>query len=673
MMPYLKTPGFFGFAAVWCVAFVSGIASSRAESPARPNLLVILADDMGWNDISLHGSETPTPNIDRLAASGTELRNLVVSSVCSPTRASFYTGCDPVRNGYGGEVGERMNPNLRTIAQTFRAAGYQTGLFGKWHNGRPTGDNPWCPTPMRAGFDTFAGFYGGGTDFFTQKPDSALRNWYLNDRPGDEQTGYTTDLISGNAVKFITENAGRPFFCMVAHAAPHEPFQATDALLKRVPESIRGNIRLTEKIVKERTREFERTRRMDEKNREYGGFTEAERRVVYSAMMIGLDDSIGQIIDALAKTGQDRNTIILLFSDNGAMRFISEGNLPLRAWKHSMYDGAIRVPGFLSFAAGGVRPGAKYQPMIRGVDLYPTLASLAGVPIGKAAGPQAPDGVDHLPAILGKSAAPEVEWNGIFVYYGGYRDNRWKLIARAGSSELYDLQNDPSEVEDVSSRFPEITASLRAKHEAWLRKHGANVNYTAPAANGGGMAQPRGDVLEVRWAAPAKPGKRQLDIPLRRAARKKTGGLTSEDYVCTPGDRLVYDMKIESMRPGQAAYVSPLRGEPIFGGAYGTGVDAGGTRVASTDQLPAPLNEWKRHVLGLGNSAAYPHSDLRLVLESKVMGDIRVLVDNIHILKPDGRVIPVWDGGKAPQGDSALVSRSIGLKHGSGSPSPATP
>ena len=642
---------------------LSALAVSEPLPPTRANLLVILADDMGWNDLSLHGSKTPTPHIDRLASSGVAFKNLVVNSVCSPTRASFYTGCDAIRSGYGGEVGDRMNPNLRTIAQTFKAAGYQTGVFGKWHNGKPGSKDSWSVTPMKAGFDSFAGFYGGGTDFFTQMlKGKTPRNWYVNDQQSNADPGYTTDLISENAVKFIERSAGSPFFCMVAQAAPHEPFQATDALLRRVPENIRGDIVLTEKMVKEKTAEFDRSGRMDEKIWEYGGFTEAERRVVYSAMMIGLDDSVGDMLATLKKTGQDQNTIVLMFSDNGAMRFIREGNLPLRAWKHSMYEGAIHVPGFLAFPKGGVAAGTSYEPMIRGMDLYPTLASLAGVPIADA---EAPDGVDHLPALLGKAKPPELEWNGIFIYHGGYRDNQWKLIAKAGSSELYDLKKDASESEDVSARFPEITQRLRAKHDAWLEKYGANVNYTRPAAKIPHEARPDGQVLDVRWAAPKTPAKAKLSIPLGAPALIKAMQMTAENQVCTPGDCLVYDMKIESMQPGQTAYISPLRGEPIFGGSKGTGIDARGVKVFSSATLPGERNEWKRYVLGLGNSAASNLSDFRLVIDSNVKGDVCVLIDNVQILKPNGQVIPVWNGGKAPAGEAGLVSSVVELKRAS--------
>lgn len=622
-----------------------------------PNLVVILADDMGWNDISLHGSKTPTPHIDSLAKSGVAFQNLVVNSVCSPTRASFYTGCDAIRSGYGGEVGGRMNPSFTTIAQTFKAAGYQTGVFGKWHNGSPESKDSWAILPMKAGFDSFAGFYGGGTDFFTQTAKhKGPRNWYVNEKQSDAEPAYLTDLISDSAVKFIEQNSQKPFFCMISHAAPHEPFQATDKLLDRVPSSIRGEIRLTEKDVKEKTAEFSLSGKMDEKKWEYGGFSEAERRVVYSAMMIGLDDSVGEILKALKTTGKDQNTIVLFLSDNGAMRFIREGNLPLRETKHSLYDGGIRVPGFLSFPGGTLKPGHSYEPMIRGVDLYPTVAALAGVPISN---PNVLDGVDHLPAILGKAKAPEVEWNGIFVYYGGYRDNQWKLIAKTGHSELYDLKQDPSELTDVAAKFPEVTQRLRAKHDAWLEKHGANVNYTPPAAKISHAAHPVGEVLELRLKASKKANSAGLTIPFGSPALLKSLGLSAEHGICTPGDCLIYDMKIEKMLPGQTVYISPLRGNPIFGGARAVGIDAAGTRITSTKELPGPLNKWKRYIVGLGNSAASGLSDLRIVVESKVQGDIHVLIDNIGIQKANGLVIPIWTDGKAPTSDSQLISTSV--------------
>ena len=657
-----------GLLATFSAAPAYADAHSPAAPPSHPNVVVILADDLGWNDISLHGSGTPTPNIDRLAATGVEFRNLIVNSVCSPSRAAFYTGREAIRSGYGGEVGDRLDmgldAGLGTIAQTFKGSGYRTGLFGKWHNGKPAdtfkvATEAAChPTPMMAGFETFAGFYGGGTDFFNQMR-GQLRNWYVNDRQVQEGEGYLTDLITADAVKFIEANRQTPFFCMVAEAAPHEPFQATDALLKRVPAKIRGDIQLTEEKVREQSRDFQRTRKTEANTWEYGGFTEAERRVVYSAMVIGLDDSVGRILDTLKRTGLEKNTVVLFFSDNGAMRFIREGNLPFRGWKHDMYEGGIHVPGIVSFPGGELVAGRKYEPVIRACDLYPTLAELTRVPIQNRA---KLDGANLLPAILGKATPPELEWNGIFVYYGGCRTEQWKLIARAGSNELYDLKKDPTESQDVADKYPEITTRLRARHDAWLKDHGANVNYTAAALKSPPVAHPQGDILEVSLGASSNRQKELMDIPLRRAFLENQYHLTPEDFASEPGDCLVYDMKIESMIPGQAAYISSTRAGATVFNANGPGIDASGIHVASTKKLPAAIGEWKRYVVGIGNLAAMYHGSARLVVESTVSGEIRVDFDNIQIVKPDGRVIPLWAGGAVPKpGKSRLkvTTRSL--------------
>ena len=639
----------------------SGTPVIAKESPVRPNVLVIIADDLGWNDISLHGGATPTPHIDSLASSGVSFRNLIVNPVCSPTRAALLTGCEAVRSGFGGEVGDRLNPAFPTIAQRFKAAGYRTGLFGKWHNGKPSSrqTTPWRPTPMKAGFDHFEGFYGGGTDFYNQTDTKKRRrNWYLNDSPSADE-GYTTDLITRSAVRFIERHREQPFFCVVAHAAPHEPFQATTALLERVPPAIRGNLRLTEERVRAQSRSFLRTRTMDARTWHFGGFTEEERRVVYAAMLIGLDDGVGSLLETLGRTGSARDTIILFFSDNGAMRFIREGNLPLRAWKHDIYDGAIRVPAFLSYPNGMITPGSKHEPMARPVDFLPTLAGLAGVPLDP---PDDLDGVNLMPCLTGAAKAPALSWNGIFVHYGGYRDDEWKLIARAGKSELYNIRRDPSETRDLAGVHPEVAADLRRKHEQWLAKHGANVNYSPPSRVRETPEPPRGEVLALEFDAPPRHAKSRVLLPLAREALIRRHGLSREDFDCTPGDCLSYDMKIEALSAGQAAYVSPTREGALVFSCGGPGIDTDGGSVASTKARPAASGMWKHHVMGIGNLAAGSHSPPALVVESSVPGKIRVLFDNIRILKPDGRAIPVWTGGKAPVPTApglALTTRRI--------------
>ena len=163
----------------------------------------------------------------------------------------------------------------------------------------------------------------------------------------------------------------------------------------------------------------------------------------------------------------------------------------------------------------------------------------------------------------------------------------------------------------------------------------------------------------MAFTATAKKEKQQFDIPIPRAALMRERGLVPEDFVCTPGDRLSYDMKIESMVPGQAVYISPSRGDATLFEDGGPGVNFDGSPIASTKKLPAPPNEWKRYVSGLGVSAAYDHAPLRLVVNSKAPGEIRVLFDNIEILKPDGRAIPVWNGGKAPDAGKSALKISV--------------
>ncbi len=630
---------FASFTLVFLALSVEGAKASQQ----RPNVVVILADDLGWNDISLNGGPTPTPNIDSLAAQGAQLENMVVNSVCSPTRAAVLTGMYAARNGFGGEVGDCMNAEFRTIAQTFGGNGYRTGLFGKWHNGKPDGKTPGSVTPLQAGFDKFAGFFGGATDYFDQRTKggaSSERNWFVGNDRVPEGAGYTTDLITDASVDFINETSEAPFLCVVAEAAPHDPFQATDALLQRVPESLKAGVQLTEEDVRSKSRDP--NKKTDHETGEFGGFTEAERNVVYSAMLIGLDDSVGRILQALEDRGIAENTIVFFFSDNGAMRFIREGNLPLRGWKHELYDGGVHVPAFL-VAPGRVQPGSKFEPLVRAGDVYPTLAALAGVPVETS---RSLDGVSMAAALEGKGEAPAVEWNGIFVYYGAHRNADWKLIARANGNELYDLRNDLSESRDVAAEHPDVVKSLRAKHDAWLKEVGANVNYSPAAPAPEADPAPDGEVLEVVVPTDFRKRKHVIDIAAPTPASVKAAGGSADDLQALPGDRLVYDICFESAPDGSMAYVSPSRvGATVFG--PNCGVDSAGHVVASKADSSTPVGQWQRHVVGVGNLAAMRHGPLRLLIEAKPQreGDFRVLLDNIHILKPDGRKVPYWQGG----------------------------
>jgi len=632
---------------VW-IFYLPGEPLLFASPEGRPNVVVILADDLGWNDVSLHGGKTPTPNLDNLAKCGVEFTNFIVNSVCSPTRAAFLTGMNAVRNGFGAEVGDCLNPEFRTIAQSFRDSGYRTGLFGKWHNGKPDGKSRASMTPWRAGFEYFQGFFGGGTDYYNQLPKESRpgapsrRNWYLNSEHVAEGEGYTTDLITDATVNFIEANQKNPFFCVVAHAAPHDPFQATDALLKRVPESLRAGTSLTEESVRAKSRDP--NKKTDFQTGEFGGFTEHEREVVYSAMLIGLDDGVRKIINSIKTNGLEKNTIVLFFSDNGAMRFIREGNLPFRNWKHELYEGGIHVPGFLVVPGGKIIAGSKFEPVIRAEDLFPTLASMANVTIGNH---RPLDGVNMAPALEGKEKAAEVDWNGIFVNYGAHRTSDWKLIIRAKSKELYNIRIDLSESKDVSLEFPDIVKKLHAKHMAWLKEVGANVNYSPAEKNTVSEPNPEGEVLNV--VLPVSADKKKQFFDFEKLTTKSTG-LPSEDLQADPGDCLVYDICQESMPANTSAYVSPIREDAtVFG--VNAGIDSNGMLVAARSSSNSELGKWTRHVVGIGNLAAMSHSRVRFVIEAPThrRQEVSVLLDNIHILKKTGLKIRIWSGGDPPR------------------------
>ena len=309
----------------------------RAEEP-RPNVVVILADDLGWGDLSCHGGTTPTPSLDRLFQEGVELRTMLVTPLCSPTRASLLTGRHPARTGIGPfvinpDTSAHLKPEETTLAEAFKAAGYATAGFGKWHLGNK-------PTPHEQGFDLFCGCAGAAVDYFNRhrQRDDRL-DWKLNGEPLEEQ-GYTTDLIRDRAVKYL-ESCRQPFFLYVPFTAVHNPQQAAETYLQRVPKTI----------------------------------TDPAQRT-YAAMVIALDDGVGGILQALQTRGLAENTIVFFASDNGGTP--TGNNKPLRGGKHTLYEGGVRSPSVMRWPAR-LEDGRQTQAMLTIEDVYPTLLSLASV------------------------------------------------------------------------------------------------------------------------------------------------------------------------------------------------------------------------------------------------------------------------------------------------------
>ncbi|MCL4401558.1 MAG: arylsulfatase, partial [Acidobacteria bacterium] len=344
-------------------AAVAGMASS-VPAPARPNVVVFLADDLGWKDVGYQGSQAQTPHIDRLCRQGVRFDHLYAFPLCSPTRSALMTGRNPVRFGLGYTVVRPWStyglpPAETTMADVFRAAGYQTAAVGKWHLGHANVRH----LPRSRGFDHFYGHLNGAIDYFTHERDGGI-DWQ-RDGVSLREEGYSTDLLAAAASRWIAaRDKRRPFFLYVPWNAPHVPLQAPAALQAK-----------------------------------YGSVKEPKRRT-YLAMVDALDRGVGTVMGRLEQEGLASDTLVLFLSDNGGARPAGADNGPLRSGKSNVFEGGIRVPG-LAWYPGKLKPGACSQTMTV-YDMLPTLATACGIPCATR---QPLDGIDCWPAIS-RGASP---------------------------------------------------------------------------------------------------------------------------------------------------------------------------------------------------------------------------------------------------------------------------
>ena len=431
----MKTPLRFLAALLFCVQ-----ASAAAETARRPNILFIVGDDMGYADVGFHGcKDIPTPNLDALAKSGVRFTSGYVSGpYCSPTRAGLLTGRYQQKFGHEfnpGGAGEHGLPTTETtIANRLKAAGYVTGLVGKWH----LGARPEMRPPQR-GFDEFFGFLGGAHSYFDVA--GMLR--------GNEQIqeiDYTTDAFGREAVSFIERHKAHPWFLYLAFNAVHTPMHATDERLKK-----------------------------------FAHIT-AQRRRTHDAMMLAMDEAIGRVRQKLADTGQEQDTFVIFIADNGGptmpgVTVNGSRNDPLRGSKRTTLEGGIRVP-FLVSWAGKVKPGVYDQPVIQ-LDLTATALAAAGVDVKPEWNL---DGVNLLPYLSGaKSRAPHdaLYWRfgeQMAIRVGDYKLVRYDTNADTLSGQprqpvspvkLYNLAADIGEAKDLAAAEPGKVKELQAKWDAW--------------------------------------------------------------------------------------------------------------------------------------------------------------------------------------------------------------
>jgi arylsulfatase A len=403
------------------------LSGAASQDEKRPNILLILADDMGWGDVRSHGNEKiETPVLDRLAAEGARFDRFFVSPVCAPTRASLLTGRWSLRTGVSWVTRglETMRAEEVTLAEALRGAGYATGAFGKWHNGA---HHPFHPNAQ--GFDQFLGFCAGHWNNYF---DTTLEE---NGRPAPTK-GFITDVLTDAALAFIDKNRERPFFCYVPFNAPHGPFQAPDRFFDRC-----------------------RARGLD-----------PQTAAIYG-MVENVDENVGRLLRKLDDLKLAERTVVLFLTDNGPNSDRFNGGL--RGRKGSVHEGGIRVPLFVRWP-GRIRPGIAVKEIAAHVDLFPTLLDLAGVPAPR--GP-ALDGASLAPLLLGDGN----EWpdRKLFTHQsrggevepvpGSVRTRRWRLVNDGRKWELFDMEADPGEKADAAERHPAIAADLRKAYEDWFR------------------------------------------------------------------------------------------------------------------------------------------------------------------------------------------------------------
>ena len=414
---------------------------SEPEAAAPPNVVLIMADDLGYGDISPYGGWIETPHLEQLARGGVRFTDFHSSgNVCSPTRAGLMTGLYQQRLGIPGvlfadparpEHYEGIAARYTTIAEVMRANGYATAIFGKWHLGYHAEFNP-----TLHGFDTFRGFVSGNLDYHSHIDMMGRADWW-RDAELEAEEGYLTDLVTEHAVRFIEAHADKPFFLYLPHHAPHYPFQGRDDPADR---TVGG--------------EFD----------QLGSAKDTQR--AYREMVQAVDDGVGRVVATLERLGLANDTIVWFFSDNGAAEWGS--NEPLRGRKATDWEGGHRVPSLVRWQ-GTIEPGAS-DALSSTIDVMPTVLNWTGI---EYAGDQ--DGIDLAPAIAGgEQDDRQLFWGGDGTFWHGsaMRDGNYKLMIDVsgdaeGTPQLFDLGQDIGESNDLAAADPERVQRMVAALDAW--------------------------------------------------------------------------------------------------------------------------------------------------------------------------------------------------------------
>lgn len=407
------------------------VTNVSVNAQRKPNVVLILTDDQGWGDLSLHGNPwLETPNIDSLARSGEQFKNFYVSPLCAPSRASILTGRYHLKTGVvsvskGLEI---MDPDETTLAEMFKANGYATGIFGKWHNGEH-----YPVRPNDQGFDEFLGFCAGHlSNYFDTELD--------HNGKMEKTKGFITDVLTDAALQFIDANKQQPFFCYIPYNAPHTPHQVPDKYFDKYKAKGLNN----------------------------------ELSAIYG-MVENVDDNVGRILSYLKQNNLEENTIVIFMSDNGpnGIRF----NGVMKGIKGSVHEGGVRVPFFIRWKnhlpAGKIIDNAGAH-----IDIFPTLRELCNL---DSIPGRVIDGISLAALLLGDQLAVKFSNRKLFTHVnfmtipitnnsGGFRNDRYRFAFDKDNAEVYDLENDPGEQNDIAQNDSNLTKDFLLNYSDWLKE-----------------------------------------------------------------------------------------------------------------------------------------------------------------------------------------------------------
>lgn len=486
----------------------------RTLAAERPNIILIMADDMGFSDLGCYGSEIATPHLDRLAAAGLRFTHFYNAARCCPTRASLLTGLYPHQAGVGGMINDLgtpayqgyLNDRCVTIAEVLRAHGYTTLMAGKWHVGE---NQPHWPADR--GFDRYFGLISGACNFF--KLDSG-RKMALDGQPyiPPEEGFYMTDAFVNHAVQFLSETKGKPFFLYLPFTAPHWPLHALPEDIAKYRGKYRGG---WDKLRAERHERMIKMGLVDAKwplaprdpsSDAWSSTPDHEemdlRMAVYAAQIDRMDQGIGKVLAKVRELGAEQNTLVMFLADNGGchegversenktaatgtresfrsygLPWANASNTPFRRFKHWVHEGGITTPLIVYWPAAIKQTGTLTHQAGHVIDLLPTCLDAAGANYPatfQGRGTTPVEGRSLLPIFQGQTRA------GHEALYWEHMDNRavlhgsWKLVsAKLGPWELYDLAADRTELTDLSSQHPDKVKQLSSLYEQWAAKVGA--------------------------------------------------------------------------------------------------------------------------------------------------------------------------------------------------------